>query len=85
MKMKFEVVDYTLSGSSNMTRTRPMHPKQIQHAKRLANTKTFEFETPSQLAEFLALSMDVCEELDDETSEIWQIAFDAFVAYEDLQ
>jgi hypothetical protein len=62
-----------------------MTPEQIRHAKSLAVIKAPEFETPSQLAEFIALSLDMDDELDDETSEIWQLAFEAFVTTGNLR
>ena len=51
---------------------------QIAQAKSIAKLNANRFDTVSQLAEFIATLLDITDELDDETSEIWLIAFENF-------
>lgn len=51
---------------------------QIAQAKSIAKRNANRFDTVSQLAEFIATLLDITDELDDETSEIWLIAFENF-------
>lgn len=51
---------------------------QIAQAKSIAKRNANRFDTVSQLAEFIATLLDITDELDDETSEIWMIAFENF-------
>lgn len=55
-----------------------MTKDQIAQAKSIAKRNANRFDTVSQLAEFIALLLDITDELDDETSEIWMIAFENF-------
>ena len=55
-----------------------MTKDQIAQAKSIAKRNANRFDTVSQLAEFIATLLDITDELDDETSEIWMIAFENF-------
>lgn len=55
-----------------------MTKDQIAQAKKICKRFANEFETVSELAEFVAETLNLTDELDDPTSEIWLIAFENF-------
>lgn len=50
----------------------------IAQAKAIAKRNANRFETVSELAEYVATVLNITEELDDGTSDIWLIAFETF-------
>lgn len=54
-----------------------MTKDQINRARVIAAANCTEFSTASELAEFIADVLNIDDELDDETSELWDIAISA--------